>query len=242
MVWVGTAGWSVPAETKGSGSHLSRYARMLRCAEINSSFYRSHRAATWARWAAETPANFRFAVKAPKSMTHELKLVGTEPILSQFLIEIRPLGEKLGPVLFQLPPSLRFDPEAAKAFLEDVRHLFAGEVALEPRHESWLGVEADRMLRDFGVSRVAADPAKGGPQAAHPGGDPGLAYFRLHGSPRTYYSDYNEAFLGNLAGQLSGRERAWVIFDNTAAGRAFPNSLRLQDLLSGPESAHRKVR
>ena len=110
MIRVGTAGWTVPSKPAvpskptAPGSHLFHYSRMLPCAEINSSFYRSHRAATWARWAAETPDDFRFAVKAPKTITHERKLVDAEAMLSTFFAEVRGLGEKLGPVLFQLPP------------------------------------------------------------------------------------------------------------------------------------------
>ncbi len=140
-------------------------------------------------------------------------------------------SEKLGPILFQLPPSLQFDPAAAQAFLATIRGLFAGEVALEPRHGSWLRAEPDALLRNFGVARVAADPPKGGPEAAHPGGDTSLVYYRLHGSPRTYYSDYEEPFLADLSAKLAQRQRAWVIFDNTAAGMAFMNALRLQELL-----------
>ena len=239
MIRVGTAGWTVPSKPavpskpKAPGSHLFHYSRMLPCAEINSSFYRSHRAATWARWAAETPDDFRFAVKAPKVITHERKLVDVKPLLSTFFAEVQALGEKLGPVLFQLPPSLIFDPMVATAFLEAVRSLHAGEVALEARNGSWFGEEADGVLRSCGIARVAADPAKGGLEAAEPGGDSGLEYYRLHGSPRMYYSEYDDEFLGQLAVKIAQRPRVWVIFDNTAAGKAFPNAVRLQQLLTG---------
>jgi uncharacterized protein YecE (DUF72 family) len=234
MIWAGTAGWAVPSKPKEPGSHLFHYSRMLPCAEINSCFYRSHRAATWARWAAETPDDFRFAVKAPKTITHERKLVDAEPLLRTFFAEVRALGEKLGPVLFQLPPSLTFDPAVAEAFLDAVRSLLAGDVVLEARHGSWFGEEAGEVLRRCGIARVAADPAKGGPEASEPGGDASLAYYRLHGSPRTYYSDYDDEFLSQLAIKIAPRPRVWVIFDNTAAGKAFPDAVRLQQLLAGP--------
>ena len=121
----------------------------------------------------------------------------------------------------------------ATAFLDAVRRLHAGDVTLEARHGSWFGEEADGLLRRYGIARVAADPAKGGPEASEPGGDSGLAYYRLHGSPRTYYSEYDDEFLSQLAVKIARRARAWIIFDNTAAGKAFPNAVRLQQLLAG---------
>jgi uncharacterized protein YecE (DUF72 family) len=109
----GTAGWSLPIKPKEPGSHLHHYSRTLRCVEINSTFYRPHRAATWARWATETPRDFRFSIKAPKAVTHEAKLRNTEPLLKAFFEQIVPICEKAGPILFQLPPSLAFDSSLA---------------------------------------------------------------------------------------------------------------------------------
>jgi uncharacterized protein YecE (DUF72 family) len=228
---VGTAGWSLPSMPKEEGSRLQRYARMLPCAEINSSFYRAHRSSTWARWAAETPPHFRFSIKAPKTLTHESKLRPAESQVRAFFDQIVPLGEKIGPILFQLPPSLACDLAVAEEFFAMVRAQFAQEIALEPRHESWLTSEVNSVLQKYAVARVAADPPKGGPAASEPAGDTRLVYYRLHGSPRTYYSNYGEEFLSALATRLRNQENAWVIFDNTAAGDAYPNALRLIELL-----------
>src|SRR5580658_6651180 len=107
---IGTAGWSLPKGSVGEGSRLERYSRVLCCAEINSSFYRPHRASTWARWAAETPADFRFSIKAPKTITHEARLCNVEVLLKAFLEQIEFLQEKAGPILFQFPPSYEFEP------------------------------------------------------------------------------------------------------------------------------------
>ena len=242
---VGTAGWTLPrahaAQFRAEGSHLQRYCGGLRCVEVNSSFHRSHRRSTWERWAHTTPVDFRFAVKMPKRITHEAKLQNAGAMLLSFFDEVGGLNAgpqpKLGTVLVQLPPKLAFDDGVVREFLGTLRELHSGAVALEPRHASWFNGEADRLLREFGVARVAADPPKGSPLAASPGGSPGLRYRRLHGSPRTYYSEYSDEFLTSLAAQLRAETlrdpegESWVTFDNTAEGHAAGDALRLLQLL-----------
>lgn len=220
-----------------SASHLQLYATRLRCVEINSSFHRPHRRATWERWAATTPEYFRFAVKAPKAVTHVAKLEDSGSALQEFFDAVRGLGNKLGPVLVQLPPKLGFDEGVAHEFFSTLRELHQGNVALEPRHASWFSGSADRLLRGFQVARVAADPPKGPSLAANPGGWPGLRYWRLHGAPRTYYSEYEEAPLKALAERLRSEKSlsiekdTWVIFDNTALGHATANAAWLDSAL-----------
>jgi uncharacterized protein YecE (DUF72 family) len=114
--------------------------------------------------------------------------------LSSFLRQLESLKEKLGPILFQLPPSLRFEGKVVNKFLSMLRKMHSGSVMWEPRHESWFCREADDLLDEFEISRVAADPACV-PAAASPGGWKGLTYYRLHGSPRRYYSAYSSEFL-----------------------------------------------
>ncbi len=219
-------------------SHLSLYASRLRCSEINSSFHRPHRLATWERWAATTPDDFRFAVKAPKLITHTARLINTGSALLQFFNAVRGLGQKLGPVLFQLPPKLAFDEGVAHEFFTTVRELHLGAVVLEPRHPSWFSVATDRLLRSFDIARAAADPPKGSEQAARPGGCPAVAYWRLHGAPRTYYSEYDQLWLKAFATKLevlrevSETKETWVIFDNTASGHATSNAVWLVGALS----------
>ncbi len=127
-------------------SHLARYATRFAAVEIDSSFYRPHRPATYARWADTTPDAFRFAVKAPRAITHERRLVETAEPLDRFVAEIGALGTKLGPVLVQLPPSLAFSAPVATAFWQDLRDRFGGEVVCEPRHPSWFEDDADWLL------------------------------------------------------------------------------------------------
>lgn len=233
-VWIGCAGWSVPRAEQGrfpeGGSHLERYAAVLPAVEINSSFYRPHRPATYARWAAAVPADFRFAVKVPKAITHVSRLEGGMGALDAFLEEVDGLGERLGTLLVQLPPSLRFDADVASGFFGALRTRFDGGVVCEPRHPSWFDGEADALLAGERIVRVAADPAPV-PAAAEPGGWPGLVYFRLHGSPTRYYSAYTAEYLAGLAARLQAIAAAgvpvWCLFDNTAAGAAVTNALAL---------------
>jgi uncharacterized protein YecE (DUF72 family) len=237
MIYVGTAAWSIPravAESfAGTGAHLERYARVFVGTEINSSFYKSHSCETYARWAAATPSAFRFAVKLPQAITHEARLRRTEQLLDDFLAETRGLGRKRGPLLIQLPGSFAYDRRVVRRFLALLRERHRGPVVCEPRHASWFTPQADAVLREHRVGRVAADPAKTA-EAALPGGWPGVAYYRLHGSPRMYWSVYERPQLETWAAQLRAlprRTQVWCIFDNTASGGAAPNALEMQALL-----------
>ena len=188
-----------------------------------------HKKETWGRWARSVPAGFRFSVKAPRTITHEAKLNCSSEVLSAFLEQIKFLREKLGPVLIQLPPSLEFDHTRARKFLSLLRGRFSGDVVWEPRHASWFEDQGDNLLKEFQIARVAADPACV-PAATRPGGLASLAYFRLHGSPRRYFSAYSGDYLNMLAAQLASLvagARAWCIFDNTASGSAVQNAFEL---------------
>lgn len=232
MTRIGTAGWSIPREVAGAfpgdGSVLERYARMFPAVEINSSFYRPHRRTTYERWAASTPKSFRFAVKVPRTVTHERRLAEPADPLARFFEEIGGLGARLGPVLIQLPPSLAFDATAGR-FLANWRKRHSGLTVLEPRHPSWFAPEVEERLIDARIARVAADPAVV-PEAARPGGWSGLTYLRLHGSPVMYDSAYDDAALAEAAAVLADRPvEAWCIFDNTRLGAAASDALRLMD-------------
>jgi len=216
-----------------TGSALERYAARMPGVEINSSFYRSHRPATWARWAASVPAGFRFAVKMPRTISHERRLIDCEALLATFLEETASLGEKLAVLLLQLPPTLVWQSRSVEDFLSRLTASTSAVIVCEPRHPSWFRGEADCLLAQFGVARAAADPARA-PAAAYPGGSQGLHYWRLHGSPRIYWSAYDPARLACYAahlreGRAAGRP-VWCILDNTAAGAALANALALRDL------------
>jgi len=237
-LYVGTAGWSIRREYApafpSAGTHLERYARRLPAVEINSSFYRPHQPATYARWAASTPPGFRFSLKLPRELTHLRRLKDPAPFAG-FLEQVRELGEKLGPLLAQLPPSLPFDPKTAGDFFAALRELHDGPLLCEPRHQSWFTPEAEALLEEHRIGRVAADPALN-EQAAEPGGWKETVYYRLHGSPQMYYSPYSSAYLQELSRRLESQVEAgravWCIFDNTAEGAAPVNALELLELFS----------
>jgi uncharacterized protein YecE (DUF72 family) len=238
-VRIGCVGWALPADVQDrfppGASHLQRYAEVLDAAEINSTFHRPHRHATFERWAASVPDTFGFSVKLPKAITHERRLSDVDEALRAFFDQCSPLGERLRCVLAQLPPSLAFDEPVAARFFAQLRACFAGAVAVEPRHASWFTPQVDAWLAQRRIARVLADPVRHD-AGRWPGGWQDLIYLRLHGSPRTYYSPYPDDVLASLAARIrlalrEGRE-LWCIFDNTAAGAATRNALTLRQLLA----------
>jgi uncharacterized protein YecE (DUF72 family) len=233
-VHVGIAGWAIRKEHVelfgNEGTHLQRYASRFDAVEINSSFYQSHQRETYERWAKSVPAKFRFAVKAPKLLTHEHGLEETGEPLARFVDEIGGLGRKLGCVLVQLPPSLAYDPRTVERFFAALRARYRGPLVCEPRHPTWFTGAGDRRLEAHGVGRVGADPS-----CAENGGEPGAStrviYYRLHGSPQMYYSSYAPEYLDGLAQRVIRRTPVWIIFDNTARGAAVPNAIDLRTRL-----------
>jgi uncharacterized protein YecE (DUF72 family) len=239
---VGIAGWSVPAcyrAVEPAGSQLQHYARYFDCVEINSSFRKSHRLATFARWADSVPAEFRFSAKLPKVITHERRLVGCEQEVTQFCTALTGLREKLALLLVQLPPSLEFDASALESSFSLLRNSSSAAIVCEARHASWFDRNADRLFSALGITRVLADPPIAGSpidaalQTAIAAGQ--FSYLRLHGQPRRYYSSYSPEYLDGLAARLqpaAAGPGAWCIFDNTAGTDAWPNAIQLkQDLL-----------
>ena len=234
---IGTAGWAIPAASRdrfpAGGTGLERYAARFDAVEINSSFYRPHRRATYERWAAAVPDDFVFAVKLPKAISHGARLVGAEDLLTGFAEGVAGLGGKLGVILVQLPPSLALDVSVAEQFFAQFgKTIPAAAIVCEPRHASWFTGDANALLTGLRVARVAADPAIL-PIAGQPGGWPGLRYRRLHGSPTIYRSSYDAHALGTIAADMApAGTRDWCIFDNTASGAAIANALTLQSIVS----------
>jgi uncharacterized protein YecE (DUF72 family) len=238
-LYVGTAGWSIAARYKdtfpASGSQLEQYSQLLNAVEINSSFHRHHRKQTYERWSSSVPQHFRFSVKVPRALTHDGALTLEPEVLEQFLEEVSGLGNKLGALLVQLPPSLAFDARGANRFFRGLRRRIDARFACEPRHPSWGTQRADDLLANCAVTRVAADPPPW-PGADEPGGWRGVAYFRWHGQPRKYYSNYDERRLARLRQQLGaaaeqGASELWSIFDNTVLGCALGNALAVRDAI-----------
>ena len=237
MIFVATTGWSIPRSVTthfpGEGTHLQRYARVLPGAEINTSFYRNHSRETYARWASQTPRSFRFAVKLPRTITHDARLRDARGQLAEFLRGVRGLGARLGPLIVQLPGSEPYDARVARTFFGLLREHHDGAVVCEPRHASWFEPAAQRLLIRQRIGRIAADPAVV-PAAAQPGGWLGIVYYRLHGSPKKYWSIYEPVRVSAWSRALASSPRrtpAWCVFDNTAAGGALSNALQMTRLV-----------
>ena len=237
-ILIGTAGWSLPSKVAErfptEGTSLQRYASKFGAVEINSSFHRPHRISTWERWYESVPDQFRFSVKVPKQITHANKLVECGSELDRFIEQASALKEKLAVILVQLPPKLSFDSVIAGDFLRDLGARTNATIACEPRHAGWFTEEADKLLSDLSVARVAADPAIC-EEASRPGGWPGLRYWRLHGSPITYRSSYHDR-IGRYARTFEQVDEhdtdVWCMFDNTASSAATSDALALLDELA----------
>jgi len=235
---IGVAGWSIHKSAaplfSASGSHLERYAAVFSAVEINSSFYREHRIATYQRWAALVPPGFRFSAKVPKEITHVRRLVACEALIEAFVPGPAALGDRAGPLIVQLPPSLALDPAVADRFFTAFRAHWPGALVCEPRHPSCFTGEGDALLAEHRAGRVGADPGCV-PAAAEPGGSPEAVYWRLHGSPRTYYSAYPRDVLAAMARSVEGAQarssQVWCIFDNTALGEAARDAAELARLV-----------
>lgn len=238
-MYIGTAGWNIPKSAENDFprqeplSHLERYSRQLNAVEINSSFYRDHQPKTYARWAETVPPDFRFSVKISRRFTHEECLQTEKTKIRKLLLGICELGEKLGALLVQLPPSLAFSPEA-EGFFSNMRAFYDGNLVLEPRHPTWTSPLAQNLLAAHRISKVAADPERCVVAQPHLWDFSPITYFRLHGSPEIYKSNYGDEYLRSLL--EAARERmqtgkeVWCIFDNTAFGHAWTNALTLKKM------------
>jgi uncharacterized protein YecE (DUF72 family) len=236
-VRVGTSGWIYPPwrrvfypEGLVQRRELSYLAEHLDTVEINGSFYSLQRASSYRTWAERTPEDFVFAVKGGRFVTHMKKLRGVEEALANFFASgLLALGPKLGPVLWQLPPTLRYDPERLEEFLAQLPHTTTAAAALAGGHtdrvpEPWTETDAERplrhamevrhpsfrdpafvaQLRRHGVALVVADTAGTFPRLDDVTAD--LVYVRLHGDTELYASGYTAEALDRWA----ARVRAWA--------------------------------
>ena len=162
--WIGTSGFQY-AEWKGSfypedlpaSKMLPYFAERLATTEINYTFHRIPSPKTIENWLAQTPENFRFALKAPQKITHFAKLRDCQDTLGYFCRVVSALGDRLGPILFQLPPNFKKNADALSAFLRELPTMRA---AFEFRHESWLDEEIFALLRSRNVALCLADTEK----------------------------------------------------------------------------------
>lgn len=225
-MYVGTATWTIPKNDNDSfpigGTHLERYSKVFNAVEINTSFYKDHLAKSYTKWALVTPDEFRFSVKLNQRFTHTCEDTSALD-LSACLESIAYLENKWRVLLLQFPAGKNFNALNMNRMLKIIRKRFDGIVALEPRNLTWACDESILLIKEYNVTKVFADPEK------CPGVNIGLEkYYRLHGSPEIYCSNYEDGYLENIYSELSALpHEAWCIFDNTALGHATTNALKL---------------
>lgn len=227
---VGTSGWHYqhwkdifyPSDLK-TRDWLSFYARHFPTVEINNSFYRLPARETFASWSSNTPEGFTFAVKANRFITHVKRLKDPEEPLSRFFRSAAGLGEKLGPILFQLPPRWKAVPERLRDF---VRCLPPGyRYVFEFRDPSWFLPEIYRVLEDGNCALCAASsPAF--PEVRRATAD--FAFLRFHGGKILYGSKYSLEELAEWAAYArsllaEGRD-VYAYFNNDAYGYALEDA------------------
>ena len=209
---------------------LGFYATHFSTVELNNTFYRLPSEAAFATWRDVTPANFTFALKASRFITHIKRLKDSGEAVETFLARAKILGEKLGPILYQLPPNMHRDDERLASFLsilpEGMRHVF------EFRHESWLGEPVLQILHNYNASFCVFDmPGRRCPLVA----TADFAYIRFHGSTWLYWSCYSDEELADWAKRLSSLaaklKAVYIYFNNDAEAFAVRNAITLRSYL-----------
>jgi uncharacterized protein YecE (DUF72 family) len=208
---------------------FSFYAQHFNTLELNVTFYRFPRLPVLRNWYEQAPANFQFSVKAPQAITHFRQFHNTVDMLSDFYGTIREgLADKLGPVLFQLPPRLRYEPERLQRILDQLDPTF--DNVLEFRHPSWWLPEVYELLAARRVSFCGmSHPDLPGEVVIN---SP-VVYYRFHGVPDLYRSSYTREALQQVVEGIRGCadvEAAWLYFNNDAAVAAIPNAELLMQL------------
>ncbi|MGE0406907.1 MAG: DUF72 domain-containing protein [Candidatus Korobacteraceae bacterium] len=234
-ICIGTSGWQYkhwkgnfyPA-TLPVSRMLSVYCQHFNTVELNNSFYRLPSAEAFANWRAVTPRSFLFAVKASRFLTHMKKLKDPESSLQQILDNAEKLGEKLGPILFQLPPGWGADPQRLLELLKLLprKHRFAFEF----RDRSWHSKRILNLLRAHNAAFCIFE-LEGFRSALEITAD--FAYVRLHGPGGRYQGNYSSATLHMWARRIIGWSHnlraVYVYFDNDQAGYAPANALKLRE-------------
>ncbi len=236
-VYIGTSGWHYKhwigpfyPEKLPSAQMLNFYTRHFRTVELNNSFYKLPSEAAFAKWREDTPAGFCFAVKASRFLTHNKKLKDPENALRNFLPKAEVLGEKLGPILFQLPPRWKKNADRLHQFLAALprTHKFV----LEFREPSWNSDDVFDILRRFGAAYCTYELA-GFHAPFVLTAD--FTYVRLHGPAGKYQGSYSDARLAEWAERIAGWRRTlrsvYVYFDNDQAGFAAANAMSLSRLV-----------
>jgi uncharacterized protein YecE (DUF72 family) len=236
--YIGTSGWVYPhwhgifyPQKLPTKQWLKHYVTRFDTVELNNTFYRLPSEQAFRRWKEDSPEGFKYAVKASRYITHMKKLQGVEEALPRFLERSRLLGERLGPILYQLPPFWKCNLDRLRNFSDmlpgDLRHVF------EFRHASWLSEAVFTLLQKHraGMCIVSLPDFPCLLRSTAP-----FVYIRLHGAEAVYGSCYSEGELQWWAEQILGfledGKDVYAYFNNDAFGYAVQNALRLKEILS----------
>ena len=251
-VHVGCSGWTYqhwrgrfyPKDLPTS-RWLEHYAAAFDCVETNGTFYRLPEAHTFADWAARTPPGFRLAVKASRFLTHMKRLTSPQEPLERLLSRAAGLGDKLGPILYQLPPDLQRNDDRLKQFVAALPRAMRGQQlrhVIEFRHPSWYVAPIFDLLANHNVSLCLHD--KRGSEVGAPAIGPVL-YVRFHGRNGEYFGRYSERAVMQWADRIvaarEGRE-VWVFFNNDPEAAAVADATLLRaGLYERLGAAHRRT-
>ena len=234
-IHIGTSGWNYdhwkglfyPKDCPKS-KWLEFYAKHYGTVEVNSTFYRLPKPQVFENWRKRTPDNFLWSVKSNRYITHIKRIKDVEEPLERFFSAAELLDEKLGPILFQLPPNLAFDEAVFKDFCRYLKgnHLYT----LEIRHTSWVQEGVIDLLKDNNIALCISDTAGRYPYVEEDTAT--FIYIRLHGSKELYISEYSEVELQTIARKIRDRSKdTYIYFDNDYAGYALKNAKRLKEIL-----------
>lgn len=224
--WKGTL---YPEDAK-SKDFLILYSKEFNCVEINSTFYRKPTAKTLMKWFNETPEDFRFFIKIPKTISHEKRMKDTKEEITAFCEHIQAhLKGKVSGFLYQFPPSFKNNAENLEIILENIDSNYL--TVIEFRHESWWNDDIFNVLKENNIVFSGVSFPGNLPEEVvinHPD----ILYYRLHGKPVLYKSEYSEEFLKNLTERIKeSQHKAFIFFNNTWGTSAIKNSLYLKDIL-----------
>lgn len=236
--FIGTSGWHYddwrgrfyPGELP-KAKWLEFYARHLPTVELNNSFYRLPSENAFNNWHDSSPADFVFAVKVSRFITHIKRLKNSEEAMGNFVKRAMILGEKLGPLLYQLPPSMHRNDETLESFLSSL----PGEMkhVIEFRHQSWLAEKVFEIMRQHNAGLCVFDmPSFTCPLRA----TADFAYIRFHGSNSLYSSCYSDEELAGWAKRIAdlalNLDSVYIYFNNDVGGFAVRNALTIRDYLA----------
>lgn len=240
-IHIGTSGWSYkhwkglfyPPELKPT-EWLTFFAERYINTEINASFYYLPLKKTVEGWMEKVPASFKFCPKISRYITHIKRLKDPEETLEKFFKVFAPMKPKMGPVLVQLPPSLKFDYEVAEHFYSVTKKQYKGYYfAMEVRHDTWLAEESLTLMAKYDIAFVISQSGKRFPYAEHVTAK--HIYVRFHGPRELYASSYSDeelhAFAKLFKQWQKEKHSVWAFFNNDVFGYALKDAVRLTSML-----------